>query len=659
MRAAEALLLAAYDEQAVLAAATTLLGDHFGYGRRHILLYVKGTDELVTGYAAGEGANDPEILGWRRKVGEGLSGIAAKTRRIVNVGDLSADDRVLMVTRGQRSRICVPVVVRDELLGVLVLESPERNAFSAHDEELLTAFSEIAALALIHARSDRRRRTDIAQLHVVSEVASAAARLDLDASLQAAAAGFQEATSSSSTTIYLWDEVGARLDIAKMTLDDRYFPADYEKRSRAMPLTLGEGLAGWAAQQRRPLLIDDVQSDPRARPVAHVNLTSRSAIVIPLVVDERLLGVIRGVKVGTASYTQEHFRFAQTLASQIALLIAAAKARTEERARLAEMSALHGVSRSLSEATRLADVLARVVDGAIKLTDAEGGLIWRIDDQGSFVLAASQGMPSERVAKRPPNAHTSVSSRIMASGRAMRIGDLGSLRTGHWPEVVPNARALLGIPLRSEGRNYGSLIVVHGKRDHFTSDHERLLEVVAAQAAAAIARAAALEEAERLAITDALTGLYNTRYFTERLTAEIERAKRYGRSLALLIVDSDALKLVNDRQGHAAGNELLVSLARSIRMCVRTSDLVARFGGDEFVILQPETSLAAAAAIAERIRAAAHAASDAAGIERSVSVGVAVYPGNAVDGDGLFEQADAALYRAKKLGKNRVVTASS
>jgi diguanylate cyclase (GGDEF)-like protein len=658
MRAAEALLLAAYDERAVLASATSLLGDHFGYGRRYILLHQKATDELVMGFTGGDGADDPDVLRWQRKVGEGLSGIAAQTRRIVNVGDISADDRVIMVEKGQVSRICVPIVVRDELLGVLVLESPERDAFSSRDEEVLTAFAEITALALIHARSDRRRQIDIAQLHVVSEVATAAARLDLSASLKAAAEGFQRATESGATTIYLWDPATSSLSVAMMIVDGRHFPSAYEASARAVPLAFGEGLAGWAAQQRRPLLIDDVQNDPRARLIGP-SLPDRSAIVIPLVVEERLLGVIRTIKLGLASYTQEHFRFAQTLASQIALLIAAAKARTDERARLAELSALHTVSRSLAEATRLGEVLGRVVDGAIRLTDAEGGLIWRIDDQGSFVLGASQGLPAKKIAERPPNARTSVSAKIMASGQPMRIADVRSVSHGRWPEVVPHIRALLGIPLRSEGRAYGSLIVVHPVIGHFTTDHERLLEVVAAQGAAAIARAAALEEAERLAITDALTGLFNARYFTDRLAVELERAKRYGRSLALLMVDSDALKLVNDRQGHAAGNDLLVNLARSIRQSVRASDLIARFGGDEFVILQPETTVKPATLIAERIREAAHAASDAAGIERSVSVGVAVYPDDATDGQSLFAQADAALYRAKKLGKNRVVTASS
>ncbi|MEK7860018.1 MAG: GGDEF domain-containing protein, partial [Chloroflexota bacterium] len=148
------------------------------------------------------------------------------------------------------------------------------------------------------------------------------------------------------------------------------------------------------------------------------------------------------------------------------------------------------------------------------------------------------------------------------------------------------------------------------------------------------------------------------RYLQQRLGEEIQRAQRYGHELTLLIVDSDALKLVNDSQGHAAGNELLVQLARAIRQQVRATDLVARFGGDEFVIVQPETGSDTARATAERIRRAAYAAADAAGVERSVSVGVATYPHSALDADLLFQRADGALYQAKRAGKDRVVVAT-
>ncbi|MDE3111810.1 MAG: GAF domain-containing protein [Chloroflexota bacterium] len=657
MRATEALLLAAHDEDAVLATATNLLGEHFGYGTRAILLYDKAADELVMARAAGPGAADPAITAWRRKLGEGLSGVAAKTRTVVNVGDLWADPRTIWIGPGQVSRVCVPMLVRDELLGVVVVESPRKGAFSPRDEEILTAISQVTALALIHARADQRRRSDIAQLQAVNEVATAAASLDLDASLRAAVEGFQRVTTSDSTAIYLWDEAKSELVLAKVIFDPAYYPADYEATLRAKPLALGEGMIGWAAEHRQAAVVDDAASDTPAQPVSGAPLGSKAAIVVPLVVEDHLLGVVRAVKMADGVYGVDHFRFAQTVASQIALLLSKAQADREQRQRFIELSAVHEVSRRLSEAARLGEVLSYVLDGAIRLTSAEAGLIWRFDDQGRFFLAASQNIPAERVSLHPPNATDSVSHRILASGRPLRLADAQTVGRGRWPVEVPHLHALLGIPLRSEGRAYGSLLVLHREKDFFRPENERILEVIAAQAAAAIARAEALEEAQRLAITDALTGLYNARYFTGRLESEIDRSRRYGHSLALLIVDSDALKLVNDKLGHAAGNDLLVDLARTIQRHVRTSDLVARFGGDEFVILQPESSLEAAVATADRIRLAAYAASDVAGVERSVSAGVAMFPQNAPDSETLFQQADAALYRAKRAGKNRVEAA--
>ena len=163
-------------------------------------------------------------------------------------------------------------------------------------------------------------------------------------------------------------------------------------------------------------------------------------------------------------------------------------------------------------------------------------------------------------------------------------------------------------------------------------------------------------EAERLSLTDHLTGFSNTRYLARRLAEELERARRHGHELALMLIDSDALKLVNDRLGHEAGDRYLVLLARTILAQVRASDVVARYGGDEFVVLAPLTGRSAALLTAERIRASA-AALVIDGLATSVSVGVAVYPCDAGAGDALLRAADRALYEAKRRGKNAVVAA--
>ena len=156
-----------------------------------------------------------------------------------------------------------------------------------------------------------------------------------------------------------------------------------------------------------------------------------------------------------------------------------------------------------------------------------------------------------------------------------------------------------------------------------------------------------------LARTDPLTGLLNRRAFTDRLHGEVARATRYGKPLSLLLLDLDGLKRLNDRAGHHVGDAALLALARSLRGGSRSADLGARWGGDEFVVLAPETRRAEALELAERIRASV-ASSNPAGI--TVSIGVATAePLEATAAAALEAEADAAVYEAKRQGGNRVV----
>jgi len=500
MRAAEILLSAATDERVVLARATDVLGDQFGYDMRYILLYDAEHDELHVGAASGANSDSAELPLYRAKADLGLTGACVRSRQIVNVGDVTKDPRYIAVVNDHGSEICVPIVTQDAILGVLSIETTRNDAFSMQDERLLGAFAGLVALALVHAREHAARRNDIAELQAVNEVARQAADLDLDATLETVVASFRRVTTADSTAVYLWDETEQTLSVAAMTWDERYYPAAYERDMRERRLRLGEGMVGWSAEHRQPALIADMAQDPRPRAVSGVQLDAKAAIVIPLIADQRLLGVIRAVKMGPGSFTTDHYRFAQTLAGQATLAISAA------------------------------------------------------------------------------SAHAAV---------------------------------------------------------------------------------------RRLSVTDELTGLYNARHFATRLRDEVERAKRTSRPLALIIVDSDALKIVNDRFGHDEGNRLLVSIARTIQQHVRTSDVVARFGGDEFMVLQPDADSEGAAAVAERIRVAISAqigrTQSGEQVNGTVSIGVAAFPQHAATPDSedeLFRRADRALYEAKRLGKDRVVIAS-
>jgi diguanylate cyclase (GGDEF)-like protein len=162
-----------------------------------------------------------------------------------------------------------------------------------------------------------------------------------------------------------------------------------------------------------------------------------------------------------------------------------------------------------------------------------------------------------------------------------------------------------------------------------------------------------------LAQTDPLTGLWNARVLQERLDAEISRARRYGHPLSLLFIDVDGLKAINDRGGHGAGDAALVRVATALRSTARGTDLAARWGGDEFALLAPDTTHAAGLALGERIRTRVKESAQHAGSPLTVSVGLATTSGAKDDTEPqLRARTDAALYAAKREGRDRVVGAA-
>ncbi len=176
--------------------------------------------------------------------------------------------------------------------------------------------------------------------------------------------------------------------------------------------------------------------------------------------------------------------------------------------------------------------------------------------------------------------------------------------------------------------------------------------------AIALDNALALQRAEALSVTDDLTRLYNSRYLNLVLRRESKRASRSGRPLSLLFVDLDGFKGVNDAHGHQAGSKALVEAAGIIRGCARETDVAARFGGDEFSVVLPDTGREGAVAVAERIRdrITAHTflASDGWSIHLTASIGVATLPDVAASAEELLRAADVAMYRVKDAGKNGI-----
>jgi diguanylate cyclase (GGDEF)-like protein len=222
-------------------------------------------------------------------------------------------------------------------------------------------------------------------------------------------------------------------------------------------------------------------------------------------------------------------------------------------------------------------------------------------------------------------------------------------------------RNILCAPLISRGRTIGVVQVINRVGGKFSQADLDLLLTLVEPCAIAIENAILFQRTEQLTITDDLTKLFNSRYLNVYIGREIKRCKRHGIPLSVIFLDLDGFKSVNDQYGHLAGSRTLSEVGGILAEAVRESDILARYGGDEFVVVLPETPPAGALVIAERIRKAiaGHAFLKDQGVEAriSASFGIAAYPDHALTPEGLIQKADQAMYRVKERDKNGIEVA--
>lgn len=215
----------------------------------------------------------------------------------------------------------------------------------------------------------------------------------------------------------------------------------------------------------------------------------------------------------------------------------------------------------------------------------------------------------------------------------------------HWEKILKHKQQMM----QKLGRNVGVRVAL---MDYFTNLHVKIENPK-------IIELDVFEKTLLSAITDGLTGLYNHRYFQDRLEEELERSQRYGQPTALLMIDLDDFKRYNDANGHIAGDVLLADLAKMIRRMVRKVDVVARYGGEEFAVILPATKRKGALIIANRLcqKVASSKFPNQEVMPQkaiTISMGLAVYPDDAKEKAKLIDMADKALYYAKRAGKNQV-----
>lgn len=220
---------------------------------------------------------------------------------------------------------------------------------------------------------------------------------------------------------------------------------------------------------------------------------------------------------------------------------------------------------------------------------------------------------------------------------------------------VVGSKSIVAAPLLQDDRVLGILILHQCDRvREWDSGDVHLVSAVADQLAVAISHAQLFSQVKYQAITDGLTALYNHVYFKNRLTEELNRAQRRGKTCSLLMLDLDKLKQINDTFGHPVGDAAIRQVATMLKTLLRSGDTAARYGGEEFAVILPETPIAEAVMIADRLRRNINRTPVPGLGHISTSIGVASYPLQAGSGEELIDRADKALYVAKRGGRNRV-----
>jgi diguanylate cyclase (GGDEF)-like protein len=384
------------------------------------------------------------------------------------------------------------------------------------------------------------------------------------------------------------------------------------------------------------------------------DLAEESMLLAPLRSESRVIGVVVLSRLGLARFSDDELRLLGVLADQAAVAIENARLLTERERHVAELQALLEIADAGGAATDerdLASELAaklRVASGMdaclISRWDPDSGRLAPIGADGRPLIGPERDLASHRTLRHVLMNDEPVwldpGAEELERAELSRLHQLGGAAT-------------MLLPLSTAGRVAGVLELISESPGRRFSDGEtKLLRAMANQAASALENARLVRQLRDAAETDLVTGVYSHRHLQDRIRQEVARTARAHAPLSVLMVDLDDFKRVNDLHGHQAGDRVLRAIAGALRAAVRTSDVVARYGGDEFVVVMPETDEAEARSVAERAEAAVahlrHPMSDGSEVQITCSVGLALHPRDGRTGKDLLRAADAQMYHHKR-----------
>ena len=560
---------------------------------------------------------------------------------------LNQATKQLLLEQRITSLTAVSLQARNHHLGALVFPHDDRRVFPTGQLRLLLALNMQVGLTLdnyILMHEARRRTKEYELLTQIGQVISS--RLDPDEVLR----GIQRELGRlfDTGTFYVAFQDGENLRFEFETIGGVVQP----KRSRKF----GGGFTDYIIRTGQPLL---VQSEiEKARDTLGVSERSRQMkcyLGVPLRMGGRTAGVM-----GVISPERE-FAFEQrdldvllTAAGQVAVAMENALLFADAQVRAKDLTFLNHISTLAISSQNAEEMLPEIVQEIQKNFAFEHIGIGFLDYATKDIeIKAEAGTTSNMAGKRVPLG-------VGILGRVARSGEYALMQDSAEPHllgILPDSRSVLCIPL-AYGETLLGVLNIESTREHaFAPQDVLLLRTLADLLSTALHNAFIFQKMQQQSITDGLTGIKTRRFFLEALSQEWKRASRSGRPFSVVLVDLDKFKDVNDTLGHLEGDLVLARVGRLLEQKCRQSNVVARYGGDEFVILMPETGVEQALILSERLRL--WMATDPMLNERKVtgSFGVASFPLHGASTEDIIRVADAGMYVSKHAGGNRVSTA--
>lgn len=388
----------------------------------------------------------------------------------------------------------------------------------------------------------------------------------------------------------------------------------------------------------------------------------RNCLIAPLLARGKKIGfIVLCDRYGSKHFRKSEVKLLELVSSHISVYIENAVLYRSSEEHVAQLTSLIRVVDAIGSVASIDHIYNLALDVVRGLFAVDMALINIINhDTGLLEPVRSFGFSDEYTKKNIAHPFERIESCfVLTNDRSYMSEDIFKDQRCPNLRVDKSVRSVLCVPIKSGNNVYGLLHLASCYTSAFNQNDITLANAIGEQIGMAVERARLFDEINRLAITDALTGLYNRRYLANILEEEVRRSARYSHSLSFIMIDIDHFKFYNDRNGHPMGDEVLRTLAQILRESVRDVDTVFRYGGEEFSVLAPELDKEDVSFLAERLRKVVREhrfpfEEDQPEGDLTISIGVASFPADASDGYELIQKSDQALYLAKREGRDRV-----